>query len=50
MAVRIEAGAYIPNWEKWNMWNETLENFKSSHQGEFSVVCSKSVAAANRGM
>ena len=45
MAAIIEAGASFSNREEWN-W--TLENFKSSHQVEFSVLCSKSIAAANR--
>ena len=45
MAVRKEAGASFTKCEK---WNKTLENFKSSHQVEFSELCSKNVAAANR--
>ena len=45
MAARIEAGASFSNREE---WNKMLENFKSSHQVEFSVLCSKSIAAANR--
>ena len=45
MAARIESGASILKWEK---CNKTLENFKSSHQVEFSVICSKNVAAAIR--
>ena len=45
MAARIEAVASFSKWEK---WNRKLENFKSSHQVEFSVLCSKNVAAANR--
>ena len=44
MAARIEAGASFTKWEK---WNKTLENFKSSHQVEFSVLCSKNVDSAN---
>ena len=45
MAARIEAGASFSKWEK---WNKTLGNFKSSHQVECSVLCSKNVAAAYR--
>ena len=45
MAARIEAGASFSNWEE---WNKTLENFKSSHQVEFIVLGSKSIAAAKR--
>ena len=45
MGARIEAGISFSKWEK---WNKTFENFKSSHQVEFCVVCSKNVAAANR--
>ena len=45
MAARIEAGAFFSKWEK---WNKLLENFKSSHQVEFSILCNKNVAAASR--
>ena len=45
MAARIEVDAYFSNWEE---WNKTLENYKSSHQVESSVFCSKIIAAANR--
>ena len=44
MAARAEAGASSSKWEK---WDKTLENFKSSHQVEFSVLCSKNIASAN---
>ena len=45
MAARIEASASFSKCEK---WNKTFENFKSSHQVEFSVLCSKNLAVANR--
>ena len=45
MVARIEAGASFSKWEK---WNKMFENFKSSHQVESSVLCSKNVASANR--
>ena len=44
MAARIEARAFFSKREK---CNKTLENFKSSHQVEISVFCTKNVAAAN---
>ena len=44
IAARREAGASFSKWEK---WNKTLENFKSSHRVEFCVLCNKKVAAAN---
>ena len=45
MAARIKADAPFSKCEK---WDNTLENFKSSHQVEFRALCSKNVAAANR--
>ena len=45
MAAIVEAGASSSKWEK---WNKTFESCKSSHQVEFSVLCSKNVAAAKR--
>ena len=43
MTARIEAGA---SFSKRDMWNNTLVNFKSNHQVEFSVLCSKNVVSA----
>ena len=44
-ASKITTGASFPSWEN---FQEALKDFKAVHPAEFSVVCSKSVEAANK--